>query len=94
MRQQDADPRRRGKLKSLVVMIVLGVSAYMTLKGAFAPARAFGLDPIRLDFGAKASDLPTLFGATAARGFSSRSSSRARSPRSCSRAATSATRAR
>jgi uncharacterized protein len=52
-----------GNLKSLVVLIVLGVSAYMTLKGAFAPARAFGLDPVRLDFGAKASDLPTLFGA-------------------------------
>ncbi|HEY8244995.1 MAG TPA: YeeE/YedE family protein [Casimicrobiaceae bacterium] len=55
-----------GNLKSLVVMIVLGISAYMTLKGAFAPARAFGLDPIRFDVGAKASDLPTLFGASGA----------------------------
>ena len=53
-----------GNLKSLVVLIVLGVSAYMTLKGAFAPTRAYGLDPIRIDVGAKASDLATLFGAT------------------------------
>ena len=53
-----------GNLKSLVVMVVLGVSAYMTLKGAFAPARAFGLDPIRVDVGAKASDLATLVGAS------------------------------
>jgi uncharacterized membrane protein YedE/YeeE len=52
-----------GNLKSLVVMIVLAISAYMTLKGAFAPARAFGLDTVRVDLGAKASDLASLFGA-------------------------------
>ena len=52
-----------GNLKSLVVLVVLGVSAYMTLKGAFAPARAFGLDTVRIDVGAKASDLATLIGA-------------------------------
>ena len=53
-----------GNLKSLVVLLVLGVSAYMTLKGAFAPVRAFGLDPVRLDVGAKASDLASIVGAT------------------------------
>src|SRR4029450_7601804 len=52
-----------GNLKSLVVMVVLGVRAYMTRKGAFAPARAFGLDPVRVDVG-KASDLATIVGAT------------------------------
>jgi uncharacterized membrane protein YedE/YeeE len=56
-----------GNLKSLVVLTFLGIAAYMTLKGAFAPVRAYGLDPIRLDLamlGAKTSDLPAL--ATAA----------------------------
>ncbi|MCC6378861.1 MAG: YeeE/YedE family protein [Burkholderiales bacterium] len=57
-----------GNLKSLVVLIVLAISAYMTLKGAFAGARAFGLDPVRFDFaklGAKTSDLPSIVGASA-----------------------------
>jgi len=52
-----------GNLKSLVVMTFLAIAAYMTLKGAFAPLRANGLDPLRLDlggFGAKTSDLPAL----------------------------------
>jgi hypothetical protein len=53
-----------GNLKSLVVLTFLGIAAYMTLKGAFAPLRANGLDPLRLDlggaFGAKTSDLPGL----------------------------------
>jgi uncharacterized membrane protein YedE/YeeE len=52
-----------GNLKSLVVLTFLAIAAYMTLKGAFAPLRAFGLDPIRADFavwGAKTSDLPAL----------------------------------
>jgi uncharacterized membrane protein YedE/YeeE len=52
-----------GNLKSLVVLTFLAIGAYMTLKGAFAPLRAFGLDPVRLDLGAigaKTSDLPTL----------------------------------
>jgi uncharacterized membrane protein YedE/YeeE len=53
-----------GNLKSLVVLIVLAITAYMTLKGAFAGVRAFGLDPVRIGFGAKASDLPSLVGAT------------------------------
>jgi uncharacterized membrane protein YedE/YeeE len=50
-----------GNLKSLVVLVVLAIAAYMTLKGAFAGWRAFGLDPVRFDVGAKSSDLPTLF---------------------------------
>lgn len=52
-----------GNLKSLVVLIVLGITAYMTLKGLFAPWRASGLDPWRIDLaslGGKTSDLPTL----------------------------------
>jgi uncharacterized membrane protein YedE/YeeE len=52
-----------GNLKSLVVLTFLGIAAYMTLKGAFAPLRANGLDPIRLDLsvlGTKTSDLPAL----------------------------------
>jgi len=49
-----------GNLKSLVVLVFLAIAAYMTLKGAFAPLRANGLDPIRVDVGAPTSDLPTL----------------------------------
>jgi uncharacterized membrane protein YedE/YeeE len=54
-----------GNLKSLVVLTFLAIGAYMTLKGAFAPLRAFGLDPLRLDVSgvAKTSDLPALAGA-------------------------------
>jgi uncharacterized membrane protein YedE/YeeE len=52
-----------GNLKSLIVLIVLAAAAYMTLKGAFAGARAFGLDPVRFNVGANASDLPAIFGA-------------------------------
>ena len=49
-----------GNLKSLVVLVFLAVAAYMTLKGAFAPWRANGLDPVRVDVGAPTSDLGTL----------------------------------
>jgi hypothetical protein len=52
-----------GNLKSVVVMVFLAIAAYMTLKGAFAPLRANGLDPVRFDFaafGATTSDLPAL----------------------------------
>jgi uncharacterized protein len=51
-----------GNLKSIVVLIVFGISAYMTLRGAFAPLRVFGLDTVALDLsnaGAR-SDLGTL----------------------------------
>jgi uncharacterized membrane protein YedE/YeeE len=53
-----------GNLKSLIVLVFLAAGAYMTLKGAFAPLRAFGLDVVRFDVGAKSSDLPALAIAT------------------------------
>ena len=49
-----------GNLKSWVVLIVMGIAAYMTLKGAFAPLRAYVLDVVRLDSGASTSDLPSI----------------------------------
>jgi uncharacterized membrane protein YedE/YeeE len=60
-----------GNLKSAVVFLVLGISAYMTLKGVFAVWRVAAFDPWRFDvagLGAATSDLPTLaaaFGAPA-----------------------------
>src|SRR5215471_13251625 len=41
-----------GNLKSLVVLIVLAISAYMTLKGLFAVWRVSALDVVRFDTGA------------------------------------------
>ena len=55
-----------GNLKSVVVLVVLAVAAYMTLKGLFAVWRTAALDPWRIDFGgmgAATSDLPALLGA-------------------------------
>ena len=55
-----------GNLKSVVVLVVLGVAAYMTLKGLFAVWRVAVLDPWRFDvggIGASSSDLPALAGA-------------------------------
>jgi uncharacterized protein len=55
-----------GNVKSMVVMVFLGIAAYMTLKGLFAPFRANVLDPVRLDLGATGaptSDLPALVAA-------------------------------
>lgn len=52
-----------GNLKSWVVLIVLGIAAYMTLKGLFAVWRVNALDPWRFDlsaFGATGSDLPSI----------------------------------
>jgi uncharacterized protein len=49
-----------GNLKSWVVLIMLGIAAYMTLKGAFAPARAYGLDPVHFDVAAPTSDLSAI----------------------------------
>jgi uncharacterized protein len=49
-----------GNLKSMIVLVFLAAAAYMTLKGVFAPWRVNGLDTVRWDVGAKASDLPTL----------------------------------
>jgi uncharacterized protein len=55
-----------GNLKSWVVLFVLAIAAYMTLKGLFAVWRTTALDPWKIDFagfGAKTSDLPALLGA-------------------------------
>ncbi len=52
-----------GNLKSLIVLIVLGISAYMTLKGLFAVWRVNALDGFRFDIatlGASRSDLPSI----------------------------------
>ena len=49
-----------GNLKSMIVLVFLAAAAYMSLKGVFAPMRVNGLDALRWDVGAKASDLPTL----------------------------------
>jgi len=48
-----------GNLKSLVVFIVLGVSAYMTLKGLFGVWRTVALDPVAITL-AGGQDLPSL----------------------------------
>ena len=49
-----------GNLKSLIVLVFLGISAYMTLKGLFVVWRTTALDPLRFDVGAATSDLPTV----------------------------------
>ena len=49
-----------GNVKSIIVLVFLAIGAYMTLKGAFAPMRANGLDAVRWDIGASTSDLPAL----------------------------------
>jgi uncharacterized membrane protein YedE/YeeE len=52
-----------GNLKSLIVLIMLGISAYMTLKGLFAVWRVNALDVFRFDtsgVGAQHSDLPSV----------------------------------
>ena len=60
-----------GNLKSLIVLVFVAISAYMTLKGLFALWRTAALDPIRFDvgaFGAKTSDLPSILAALGAGG--------------------------
>lgn len=55
-----------GNLKSLIVMVFLGIAAYMTLKGLFAVWRTNALDPFRFDvsaLGATTSDLPSVVAA-------------------------------
>ena len=64
-----------GNLKSLVVLIVLAISAYMTLKGLFAVLRVSALDPFRFDtaaFGAARSDLPSVIAALSGGGATTR----------------------
>ena len=59
-----------GNLKSVVVLVFLGISAYMTLRGLFGPWRKEFLDPLSYDFAAQGiggQDLPTLFGAALGR---------------------------
>ena len=51
-----------GNLKSLIVLVFIGISADMALKGLFAVWRATGIDPVRFDVGAPTSDLPTVLG--------------------------------
>src|ERR1700676_2564553 len=57
-----------GNLKSLVVLLVLAISAYMTLKGLFAVWRVAALDVIRWDsstLGVTRSDVPSMVAALA-----------------------------
>jgi hypothetical protein len=48
-----------GSLKSLVVFLVLGLSALVTLRGAFAIVRVYGIEPVGLEL-ATNQDLPSL----------------------------------
>jgi uncharacterized membrane protein YedE/YeeE len=48
-----------GNLKSLIVLVVLAISAYMTLRGLFGLFRVWALDPVALKLPA-AQDLPSL----------------------------------
>jgi uncharacterized membrane protein YedE/YeeE len=60
-----------GNLKSLIVLVFVAISAYMTLKGLFALWRTVALDPLRFDvgaIGAKSSDLPSILVALGAGG--------------------------
>jgi len=52
-----------GSLKSLIVLVFIGIAAYMTLKGVFAVWRTVALDPLRFDVGAATSDLPSVLAA-------------------------------
>ena len=59
-----------GNLKSLVVYVFLGISAYMTLRGLFGQFRVSVLQPVAINFeayGIKGQDLPSLLAGT---GFS------------------------
>jgi uncharacterized protein len=55
-----------GSLKALVVFLVLGISAYMTLKGVLGALRVGIIDPVAVDLAArgfKGQDVPSLLGA-------------------------------
>jgi hypothetical protein len=49
-----------GSLRSLVVLVFLGISAYMTIKGLFGQWRATLLDPVSIALGGGALKDPTL----------------------------------
>jgi uncharacterized membrane protein YedE/YeeE len=56
-----------GNLKSLVVYVFLGISAYMTLRGLFGQFRVSVLQPVAVNFeayGLKGQDLPSLLAGT------------------------------
>ncbi len=56
-----------GNLKSLVVCVFLGISAYMTLRGLFGQFRVSVLQPVAVNFeavGIKGQDLPSLLAGT------------------------------
>jgi uncharacterized protein len=58
-----------GNLKSLVVLMCMGIAAYMTLRGVFALWRVRALDPVQLDvaaLGAATSELPNVLAALGA----------------------------
>ena len=62
-----------GSIKAIVVLVFLGISAYMTLKGLFGVWRVTWLDPVAIDLGSRgvpAQDLATL--SAKAFGFSPR----------------------
>lgn len=52
-----------GSLKGLVVFVVMGVFAYMTLRGVFAVARVNALDPVSIEL-ARGQDLPSVLSST------------------------------
>ena len=52
-----------GSLKALVVLVVMGITAYMTLKGVFGVYRAGVLDAVAIDL-THGQDLPRLLGGT------------------------------
>jgi hypothetical protein len=51
-----------GSLKSLVVLLVLGFSAYLSLRGVFAFARVYAIEPVGVQL-ATQQDLPSLIAA-------------------------------
>ncbi len=57
-----------GSLKSVVVFLVLGISAYMTLRGLFGVWRVSLLDPVRITL-AGTQDLPSLLARTMSMGM-------------------------
>lgn len=48
-----------GSLKSLVVFLVMGISAYLTMRGILAPPRVEWLEPVAIQLGS-AQDLPRI----------------------------------
>src|SRR3954452_510615 len=67
--QQDLIRVGGGNLKSLIVYVFLGISAYMTLRGLFGQFRVSVLQPVAVNFeayGLKGQDLPSLLAGTGA----------------------------